>query len=88
MHFLYNCKIKTSVILTCSALVADGLPLRIEMYGHCLSLRVRDRKRRLNGFELLESMHLLGPAGGVVLTTGVVLSLLLESLALFVRHMT
>jgi hypothetical protein len=33
--------------------------------------RLHDSKRRLNGFELLESMHLLVPAGEVALTPDV-----------------
>jgi hypothetical protein len=48
-------------------------------YSNRLSLS--DLKNQLNRFEILESMHLLAPAGEVVLTPGVALCLELPPLA-------
>jgi hypothetical protein len=46
------------------------------MHQNCSHrLSHRDRSRRLNGFELLETMHLLALAGEAVLTHVVALSL-------------
>jgi hypothetical protein len=44
--------------------------LRHQNCSNCLSLR--DHKRLLNGFKVIESLHFLAPAGEVVYTPGVV----------------
>jgi hypothetical protein len=51
--------------------VAESLPLRVKTFN----LQIPVIPARLNCFELLESLHLLAPAGEVVLTPGVALSL-------------
>jgi hypothetical protein len=52
-----------------------GLPLRVQASELQPPLSLRDRKRRLNGFKLLESINILAQAGEVALTPGVALSL-------------
>jgi hypothetical protein len=48
------------------------LAFKVARYHNCSDrLFLRDRKRGLNGFKWLESMHLLAPAGKVVLTPGI-----------------
>jgi hypothetical protein len=60
--------------IVCNTLVPVRLPLRVEALELQLVF-LCDHKRRLNRLELLESLHLSAPAGGMVLTPGVALSL-------------
>jgi hypothetical protein len=65
-HFSFKHTLKNEIINLNSKYTSSSRPLWQTCWGHCLTLRYR--KRRINGFDLLESMYLLTQSGEVLLT--------------------
>jgi hypothetical protein len=74
LHFLIRCLDTSNHCIKGSLWLSGDIKWRsYHNCGHLLSLP--DRKRQVNGFELLDSISLLAPADKVVLTPGVAVSL-------------